>query len=129
MTPMGDDVAILSGVYQQLETVQETVKEIRSEQIKIAGDLVSTSGAHQLLEQSHRMITLPFIKELHERLFGNGHIGLFSEHIACQEQVRHLLNEVKEIRDLRIWIRNLTVTTVGSIICTLVAVIWKLVVK
>jgi hypothetical protein len=113
--PREEDNRILCSVYQQLDNLQKDVTDVRLEIKSVASKQTD--------------YTLPWLDKVVKKLFGNGTAGLLDEHVECKGKIKALEDSAKELKLLRVWVRNLTTTTAISIIFGLIITIWRLVIK
>ena len=109
--------AMINAVAIQLETMQIVINEIRNEQKKIVTDLLQNTLHTESVSQRQKEYTIPMLDGIRKEVFGgNGGGGLLEEHIKCQERVIRMEKSMEETKQLRIWVRNLTVTIVISVL-------------
>lgn len=104
----------------------EQLTEIISEQKKVALDLASTNFELKLLSQNQKDKTLPMLEKVVSKIFGNGTKGMLDDITCIKKDIDSINEKTKETQDLRIWVRNMTVTTVISIIGGLLLIVWEL---
>lgn len=115
----------LNIIFQQLLGLKSSLEEMRAEQKNIAIDVLHNKEKTDLLTLRQYENVVPMLESIRKKLFGNGVAGLLEEHIICKNKLAYMESDIQDIKSLRTWIRNLTVTTGVSIILGLIAIVWR----